>query len=232
MPSRHEIWKMFDRISPTYDKINRVVSLGRDQAWRRALVKHLPQKQALKLLDVATGTGDQLVALFEASKQIERAVGVDLSSDMLQIAEKKLAKKAYREQVVFQCADAEKLPFPSQTFDVTSLSFGIRNVPSPETALRELHRVLKPKGRALILEFSLPPYPIRPVYLFYLRHLMPWIGGFFSKDREAYRYLNETIETFPHGKEFALLLKGAGFSRIEIHPMALGAVSLYVGTKS
>src|SRR5579872_1872659 len=224
-PSRFEVWKMFDQISKTYDRVNRVVSFGRDQAWRRKLSAFLPNKSSLKLLDVATGTGDQLLALLDQNEQIEKAVGIDLSVEMLKIAEQKASAKPYSHLITFQKGDAEKLPFPSESFDAVTLSFGIRNVPSPLAALSEIHRVLKPKGKALILEFSLPPHPIRPAYLFYLRHVLPALGRLLSRHGSAYRYLNQTIETFPFGDQFAQIMKEAGFSKIEIHPMALGAVS-------
>lgn len=229
--SRKEIWKMFDRISPTYDKINRIVSLGQDKTWRRKVAQFLPEKKNLRILDIATGTGDQLLSFFHHCKRIETATGIDLSSDMLKIAEQKVKASPYFDKIQLQKADAERLPFPDNSFDAASFSFGIRNVPSPQKALQEMLRILKPKGRCLILEFSLPPHPIRPFYLFYLRHLLPFLGKILSKDSEAYRYLNQTIETFPHGKEFGFLLKAARFCQIEIYPMAFGAVSLYVGVK-
>jgi demethylmenaquinone methyltransferase/2-methoxy-6-polyprenyl-1,4-benzoquinol methylase len=231
-PSRQEVWKMFDRISSTYDKINRVVSFGRDRSWRRQVAKYLPKKKKIRLLDIATGTGDQILSLFEQTDQIEKAVGIDLSSDMLKIATQKIREKPFQAKITLQLADAQKLPFPSESFDAVTLSFGIRNVPSPKLALQEIYRILKPKGRCLILEFSLPPKPIRSFYLFYLRYILPSIGRILSRDPAAYRYLNQTIETFPYGKQFAFLMKEARFEQIEIHPMALGAVSLYVGVKS
>lgn len=225
-PSRQDVWKMFDIISPTYDRINRILSLGMDRKWRKAAASHLPLQKNLKILDLATGTGDQAIALLQSKASIQSITGVDLSTEMLEIARKKLASKAQ-----FFRADAEKLPFPAAHFDAATFSFGIRNVNTPLTALQEIHRVLKPKGRALILEFSLPPKPIRSFYLFYLRHILPRLGGFLSKKPEAYRYLNETIEHFPSGKEFCLLMKEAGFSRLRALPMALGGVTLYIGDK-
>ena len=230
-PSRQDVWQMFDRISPTYDRINRLVSFGQDRSWRRSVAKYLPEKKSIRLLDLATGTGDQLITLLEECGRIDKAVGIDLSSEMLKIASQKIQSKPYCNKVVLQRADAQSLPFPTNSFDATSFSFGIRNVPSPKITLREIYRVLRHKGRCLILEFSLPPQPIRPFYLFYLRYLLPQIGKIISKDTGAYRYLNQTIETFPYGKAFAVLMKEAGFHQIEIHPMALGAVSLYVGIK-
>jgi demethylmenaquinone methyltransferase/2-methoxy-6-polyprenyl-1,4-benzoquinol methylase len=222
--SRKDAWKMFDAISPTYDKVNRILSLGMDQRWRRELVKHLPPGKNLKILDLATGTGDQARALLETGASI---VGIDLSSEMLEIGKKKLGDK-----VQFLRADAENPPFPDHHFDAASFSFGIRNVTSPLTSLKAIRRVLKPKGRALILEFSLPPLPIRGFYLFYLRHILPGLGGLLSKKPSAYRYLNETIEEFPSGKDFCFLMKEAGFTQIREVPMALGAVTLYTGDKS
>ncbi len=231
-PTRREVWKMFDLISPTYDRINRILSLGMDQGWRKKCAKHLPPEKSLKILDLATGTGDQLSALFESNASIQSATGIDLSQEMLQIAAKKFQTKPYGQKVRFLRADAEKIPFAASLFHVATFSFGIRNVTDPLASLKEIHRILKSGGKCLILEFSLPPKPIRGFYLFYLRHILPRIGGLLSKNPEAYKYLNQTIETFPSGKEFCLLLKKAQFEKIMAYPMALGAVTLYVGEKS
>lgn len=224
-PSKQESWKMFDTISPTYDRVNRILSLGMDRSWRRKAARFLPEGP-LRLLDLATGTGDQIAALLP-TKKIESAVGIDLSSEMLSIAQKKLGSEPH---ISFQRADAEELPFANDSFNAATFSFGIRNVPSPLRALKEVHRILKPNGRALILEFSLPPLPIRPFYLFYLRHILPHLGGALSRKFSAYRYLNETIETFPSGQAFRSLMEEAGFKAFS-HPMAFGAVTLYVGEK-
>ncbi|EKE08459.1 MAG: hypothetical protein ACD_17C00157G0001 [uncultured bacterium] len=224
-PSRQNIGKMFDRISQTYDRTNRILSLGMDQSWRRALVRHLPEKTNLKILDIATGTGDQAHAFISSKKSIGSITGIDVSPEMLEIAKKKLPS------VQFLMANAEKLPFSKERFDAASFSFGIRNVENPIASLEEMFRVLKKNGRCLILEFSLPPKPIRMVYLFYLRRILPFIGGILSKDQEAYRYLNHTIETFPSGRDFCLLMKSVGFSKIKVVSMNLGGVSLYIGDK-
>jgi demethylmenaquinone methyltransferase/2-methoxy-6-polyprenyl-1,4-benzoquinol methylase len=225
-PSKQDIWKLFDTISPTYDKVNRVLSFGLDRKWRKQVAKYLPPKANLKVLDLATGTGDQALALLNSKASIHSLIGIDMSGEMLEIAKTKLQNRAQ----LFK-ANAEKLPFPKAHFDAASFSFGIRNVTDPLSSLKEIFRVLKPKGRCLILEFSLPPQPIRSFFLFYLRHILPRIGGFLSKKKEAYRYLNETIESFPCGKEFCLLMKEAGFSRVRVIPIALGGVSLYIGEK-
>ncbi|HSX25873.1 MAG TPA: bifunctional demethylmenaquinone methyltransferase/2-methoxy-6-polyprenyl-1,4-benzoquinol methylase UbiE [Chlamydiales bacterium] len=228
VPIQSDSWKMFDLISPTYDRINRVLSLGMDQNWRKKLASHLPLRNDLKILDLATGTGDQLLALFEKNRSIQSAIGIDLATEMLQIAKKKLESYPH---AVFLRADAQELPFPDSSFDAATFSFGIRNVANPLRSLKEIERILKPNGRCLILEFSLPARPLRFFYLLYLRHLLPHIGGFLSRKPTAYRYLNQTIETFPSGKEFCSLMEKAKLAHISAHRMAFGAVTLYVGDK-
>jgi len=225
-PSRQDVWKMFDLISPTYDRVNRILSLGMDKRWRKQVAKHLPCKKNLKILDLATGTGDQILSLLNSKASIGSITGIDLSSEMLAIAKTKLQDRA---DLIL--ADAEKLTFPDNSFDAATFSFGIRNVPSPLTSLKSIYRVLKPSGKCLILEFSLPPKPIRGFYLFYLRHILPRVGGLLSRKPSAYRYLNQTIEHFPSGKEFGYLMRDAGFSKLTAYPMALGGVTLYVGEK-
>ena len=222
-------WQMFDQISPNYDQINRILSFGMDLSWRRFAASHLPKALDLHLLDVASGTGDQLIACMESGASIASSIGIDLSQEMLRIGEKKIAQKPYRERTELLLGDAEKLPFADGSFDAATFSFGIRNVVHPIQALQEMRRVLNPKGVGLILEFSLPPQPFKFFHLFYLRYLLPWIGGLFSKDRVAYRYLNQTIEAFPYGKAFCSLMEQAGFCQVEAFPLALGAVTLYRG---
>ncbi|MGB7978028.1 MAG: bifunctional demethylmenaquinone methyltransferase/2-methoxy-6-polyprenyl-1,4-benzoquinol methylase UbiE [Chlamydiales bacterium] len=225
-PSRENVWKMFDQLSATYDRVNRVVSFGQDLRWRKKLAAFLPPQKNLRILDLATGTGDQALALMQSGASIQSIIGIDLSTEMLEIAKRKIPAK-----MEFFRADAEKLPFKNMNFDAATFSFGIRNVTDPLRSLKEIYRVLKPKGRCLILEFSLPPKPIRGFFLFYLRHILPRIGGLISRNRSAYRYLNQTIEHFPSGKEFCLLMKEAGFGRLREIPMNLGSVTLYVGEK-
>ncbi len=221
-------WKMFDEIATSYDRINRVLSLGMDKAWRRKLIKSLPDKKNMELLDLATGTADQLLSLLNSGASIKQACGIDLSKEMLEIGRKKVADK---KNVKLIEADAQELPFKENTFDVATFSFGIRNVPDPLQSLKEIYRTLKPSGKCLILEFSLPPQPIKSAYLLYLRHLLPFLGGLLSKNKQAYTYLNQTIETFPYGEAFTHLMREASFTKLKIHPMALGAVTLYEGTK-
>ncbi len=231
-PSRQEIWKMFDQISLTYDKANRAMTFGCDLYWRKKMAQYLPKTQNMHLLDCATGTGDQILSLLAHSTSIARAIGIDLSRDMLNLAKDKIAKKGLSSIVDFQEASLLSLPFPDGSFDCATISFGIRNVTDVIAALKECLRVLKPGGRLLILEGSIPKSKwIRPFFLFYLRHVLPRIGGLVSKNRGAYRYLNETIETFPSGERFCALLNSAGFMRASAHPLMAGTVTIYTADK-
>lgn len=227
-----EIWKMFNHISPTYDRINRILSLGIDKYWRKKVARFLPKKEKIRLLDCATGTGDQLFSIMKRSKKISQAVGVDLASEMLRIGKKKLKEKPYAQGVSLKQASVTELPFVDESFDCVTISFGIRNVADAEKGLKEIFRVLSPGGRILVLEFSLPKHPkLKAAHLFYLRHMLPKIGGWISKNKEAYKYLNETIETFPYGDNFCDLLVGAGFKNVQAHPLTFGVVTLYQGDK-
>jgi demethylmenaquinone methyltransferase/2-methoxy-6-polyprenyl-1,4-benzoquinol methylase len=242
-PSRHEIWKMFDRISPTYDIVNRVMTFGMDQLWRKRLCSFLPylkdnhildgaKGKEMRILDCATGTGDQIIALLEKRGDISSVIGIDLASSMIEIGKEKIAKKPYANKVNFQVASALEIPFPDNYFEGVTISFGIRNVTDIMAAFKEFRRVLKPKGRVLILEGTLPRKKwLRSLYLFYLRHFLPRIGGIISKNFDAYRYLNETIETFPQGERFCGLMRAAGFVDVQESSLLGGIVTVYQGDK-
>lgn len=232
-PSKEKktVKEMFNHIAKTYDKTNRVLSFGMDLRWRKQLAKHFPSTKEIHLLDLATGTADQLIALFESKAPIRSAIGIDLAAEMIQIGEQKIRNKPYKNQIELQIGDAMHLPFEEASFEVCTFSFGIRNIPDPLHGLNQIYRILKPQGRCLILEFSLPKFPYKWPYLLYLRYILPWLGGKLSRAPKAYRYLNQTIETFPSGSAFIGLMKRAGFSHVNAHPMALGAVTLYVGEK-
>lgn len=223
---KEESWKMFDQIASTYDKINRLASFGCDKIWRKKVASFFPKKEALDLLDVATGTGDQIFSLKKGN--LHRVVGVDLSKEMVEIGREKAKKHPI--PVEWCVASAEKLPFEADSFDVATFAFGIRNVPTPFFALEEIYRVLRPKGRVLILEFSLPAKILRPFFFFHIQRIIPWIGKWYRQEG-AYHYLHQTIRTFPHGKAFCDLLRSAKFCSVRQKKMALGAVSLYIGEK-
>ncbi len=229
-PSRAEVWKMFDRIAPRYDLGNRLLSMRRDVAWRKRMSRYLPPGENLEILDIATGTGDQLISLDRESGRVAKGTGIDMAEEMLAIGRRKIDDLGCNDRLSLATGDAMNIPFPEQQFDAATISFGIRNVMDVEGALREMARVLKPGGRALILEFSTPENPVfRPLYLFYLRHVLPHIGGMVTGDAEAYRYLNQTIETFPYGKAFCDKMERNGFASAEAHPLTLGIATIYQG---
>ena len=228
MRSKGDVSKMFNAISPTYDRANRIMSLGIDQYWRKKVAQFLPKKEKIALLDCATGTGDQIFSLMKKSKRVHQVIGVDMASEMLRVGKKKLKTKPYAHKVTLKQACMSSLPFVDNSFDCATISFGIRNAADVPKCLREIHRVLAPKGRILILEFSLPKNrQLKAAHLFYLRHFIPKIGGWLSKDKSAYTYLQETIETFPYGQGFCTLLQEAGFVNVKAHPLTFGVVTLY-----
>lgn len=225
--AKNDTWRLFDEISSTYDRVNRILSMGNDMKWRRAVARFLPPKKPLDLIDLATGTGDQIIALFQAGAKIKSAIGIDLSTKMIEVGREKLKHTP----AFLQRGDAQKLDFPDDSFDACTFSFGIRNVASPMASLLEIHRVLRPKGRCLILEFTVPRGWMKGPYLFYLRSILPYIGGLFSGKKKAYRYLNDSIEEFLSQEGMMALMRKAHFSKVYAYPMHFGGVTLYVGEK-
>ncbi|HOW36525.1 MAG TPA: bifunctional demethylmenaquinone methyltransferase/2-methoxy-6-polyprenyl-1,4-benzoquinol methylase UbiE [Candidatus Omnitrophota bacterium] len=228
-----ESWKMFNQISGRYDLLNKVFSFGLQKSWRRKLVRFFPQSPDLKVLDVATGTGEVLLTALSMRPDIKTAFGIDLADKMLEIARIKAQQQELEERITFSHGDCNQIPFPDNSFDVVTIAFGIRNMPNVIEALKEIFRILKPAGCILILESSLPENKfIRGIYLFYLRNFIPALGLIVSRSKYAYRYLNETIEDFPYGKDFCKIMSIAGFSNCEAHPLTLGVVTVYEGIKS
>jgi demethylmenaquinone methyltransferase / 2-methoxy-6-polyprenyl-1,4-benzoquinol methylase len=223
------VFQIFDKIAPTYDRVNRILSGGIDLYWRRKMASLLPEAEKIHLLDLATGTGDQLLSLLKNSSRIEQAVGIDLAEEMLKIGRKKL--KAFG-QAALKMASATAIPYEENMFDCATMSFGIRNVDNVTQCLKEIYRVLRPQGRALILEFSLPTHQwIQKPYLLYLNKLLPRIGKLLSAHSEAYTYLARTIQEFPQAEAFCKLMREAGFSTVKAYPLTFGIVTIYVGDK-
>ncbi|HPG40579.1 MAG TPA: bifunctional demethylmenaquinone methyltransferase/2-methoxy-6-polyprenyl-1,4-benzoquinol methylase UbiE [bacterium] len=225
-------WRMFDRIAARYDLLNRLLSLRCDVAWRKRLARHLPERDGLAILDVATGTADVLLTLCR-NGQVSRAVGVDMAVDMLNIGRRKIAERHLSDRIALLPGNALHLPVQDNRFDAVTIAFGIRNIPKPEYALGEMRRILKPGGRALILEFSLPGNQwIKKMYLFYFRHVLPRIGGMLSGDKAAYSYLNKTVEDFPYGDKFTAMLVKAGFVQVRYYPLTFGIATIYCADKT
>ena len=224
---------MFDRIAPTYDLLNHLLSLGRDYAWRRKVTGQLEGREALQILDLATGTGDLLISLLRRLPGHREGDGPRyLRAHAGAAAARSSRRTGWRTASSSCCADASATPFPAGTFDVVTMAFGIRNTADAAATLAEIHRILKPGGTALILEFSLPDSRVvRWCYLKYLRSVVPWIGAAVSGDRHAYRYLDESIEGFHRPEAFRSLMQQAGFREVSVIPLTFGVASIYQGTK-
>ncbi len=224
-------YRIFDEISKTYDNINKILSLGIDRYWRFRLKKALPKRENLEILDLATGTGD-IAFLLAQEKNCKKVIGLDLSREMLRIANEKLPNSPNREKIKFIRQDGVTANFPRGSFDVVTVSFGIRNFHSLDIALDKARALLKENGVFLVLELSLPKnFIIKQLYLFYFRYLLPFFGRLLSGHKDAYRYLNESVEDFPSGENFKDLLTKAKFSEVTYHPMTFGVATLYVARK-
>lgn len=229
-PSRTDVHKMFDRIAHRYDFLNRALSLGQDVSWRKKVRSFLPKDRPLDLVDLATGTGDQIFFLLHGDAEIATARGFDLSEEMLAHGRKKIEARGLQQRVELLTGDAMNVPVEDDVADVLTISFGIRNVLDVPEALLEMRRVLRPGGKLLILEASLPKNAlIRKLYLFYFRHVLPRLGGLVSGDSYAYRYLNQTVETFPCGEAFCDLMRNAGYQQVEAKPLTMGIATIYQG---
>ncbi|MBU0982521.1 MAG: bifunctional demethylmenaquinone methyltransferase/2-methoxy-6-polyprenyl-1,4-benzoquinol methylase UbiE [candidate division Zixibacteria bacterium] len=222
---------MFDRIARRYDFLNHMLSANRDVKWRRQLADLLPDGENLRVLDLATGTGDQLLSLYDCQR-VADGVGIDMADRMLDIGRKKISDRGLSDKLQLRTGDAQQIEENDHAFDAVTISFGIRNMSDVREALAEMFRVLKPGGRALILEFSLPSNTLmRRLYLLYLRHILPRLGRAISGEDGAYRYLNQTIESFPYGDEFCRLMRETGFTNVADNKLTLGVASIYQGDR-
>ena len=227
---KDQVEQMFDNISNEYDFLNHFLSVGIDILWRRRLVRRAGKKSSDQILDVATGTGD--LALMLLKTHPECITGVDISRGMLEVARRKAVERKVDDRIVFQEADSEELPFDKDRFDLVTVAFGVRNFENLDKGLSEFFRVLRPGGRVLILEFSQPQiFPIKQLYGFYSRKVLPRLSSWFTRDKKAYDYLPESIAAFPYGEAFLKRLTDAGFSHVSATRLTFGIASLYEGEK-
>ena len=225
-----QVEEMFNRIAPRYDLLNRLLSLGIDQRWRRRVVRGVRNQQAVDVLDLATGTGDLALAL--ARIPGTRITGLDIARDMLALAEQKGARSRHGKGIRWVHGDGESLPFEDRSFDAVTIAFGIRNYEDPLQGLREMHRVLRPGGKVYVLEFSRPRKGFfQPVFMLYFRYLLPAIGRLISRDSSAYTYLPASVEAFADGEAFLSLMRESGFTDVSQRPMTFGVATLYVGER-
>ncbi len=220
---------MFDRIAHRYDLLNRVISLGVDQRWRKRTVASLQLTAGHRVLDLATGTGDLAMMIARLHPEVT-VVGSDPSEGMLSVGRDKVRAASMGSRVVLEAGDAQALPYPDQSFDAVTMAFGIRNVPDRPKALREIARVVKPGGRIAILELSEPRGGLlAPFARFHVHTVVPTIGALLSGSKE-YRYLQESIAKFPAPDEFATILRDSGHEVLAVEPMTFGTVCLFVST--
>jgi len=226
----HQVHGMFSRIARRYDRANRWMSLGTDQRVRRKAVRLSGARPDDTVLDCAAGTGDLTLLFHQALNGRGRVVGTDFNGDMLALAARK--SEALGADIEWRVQDAQAPDFPEASFDIVSIAYGIRNVDDPGRALAAMHRLLKPGGRLVVLEFGQPPKLIRPGYLLFNRVFIPLIGGLAGGDRDAYRYLQRTSDAFPSGQAFVDMLNDAGdWANIQSHPVMLGVNYIYIATR-
>lgn len=223
---------LFDELAGRYDFLNRLLSLGRDNAWRRAMLRHLPDGESLQVLDIGAGTARVAVALAQGSSRVVSVTGIDLAPRMLEIGRQRIKRAGLEGRIVLKIEDAQKLSFPDNTFDLVTAGFALRNMPDIMRALAESYRVLRKGGKIIILELSRPQAPfIREGHAFYLSFVMPSIGFLFSADKRAYQYLGRTGLAFPSGDRFCRIIRQAGFLKVVQQELFLGAMSIYAAEK-
>ena len=232
MPDKKHIREMFDGIAPSYDKLNHLMSLGVDKRWRKRALKEVVDGSVQQILDVACGTGDSTIAIARAANPGSRITGVDISEGMMALLMEKAAHEGVHDRIRLKVADGENLPFEDGSFHRVTCAFGIRNFEHKEKGLQEFLRVLKPGGKAVILELSVPENRfVRRCYDLYFLHLLPWIGGRVSGNKEAYRYLPASVHAFPAPSAFSAMMEAAGFRKVRCRAFTFGLCRLYVGEK-
>ncbi len=231
MAKKEKIKSLFDNIAPDYDKLNHILSLNIDKGWRRKAVRVIADGNTpLNVLDVACGTGDFTIEIARKVAQGSRVTGIDLSEGMMKVGREKIAQASV--QATMEYGDCEALVYPSNSFDRISVGFGVRNFEHLDVGLKEMCRVLKPGGKLVILELSVPSNPIiRWCYKLYFLNILPMIGGMVSGNRGAYEYLPASVLHFPLPNKFIPMMYEAGFSQVMHNPLTLGICRMYIGIK-
>lgn len=228
---KQQVEDMFNSIAFRYDFLNRFLSLGIDIGWRKKAIGFLKPLKPQHVLDVATGTADLAIMAAKILKP-QKITGVDIAQLMLNVGSTKIKEQGLNEIITLQRADSENLPFDNNMFDAVTVAFGVRNFENLEKGLNEIYRVLKPGGRAVILEFSNPQsFPYKQVYQFYFKYILPFWGNLLSKSSNAYTYLPQSVKYFPEGQAFAQILQQCQFNAIIVKPLTFGTCTLYVANK-
>jgi demethylmenaquinone methyltransferase / 2-methoxy-6-polyprenyl-1,4-benzoquinol methylase len=230
---KQQVSKMFDNIAKHYDFLNHFLTLGIDKIWRRKMIAELGHVQPKYVLDVATGTGDVAI---NAIKQLKikdlHIVGLDISTEMLNIGKKKIITEGMSGTIEMMIGDSENIPFENNKFDAITVAYGVRNFENLEQGLAEMQRVLKPNGKLVVLEFSKPNvFPFKQLFNFYFKNILPTIGKITSKDSRAYSYLYESVQAFPDGTDFLNVLSKTGFKNTQCTSLTLGICAIYTAYK-
>jgi demethylmenaquinone methyltransferase/2-methoxy-6-polyprenyl-1,4-benzoquinol methylase len=232
MPKKEKVQQMFDNIAPTYDKLNHIMSLNVDKLWRRHALKEIVDGTPQRILDIACGTGDSTISIARAAAEGTKVTGADISEGMMALVTEKAEKAGVLDRLDLQVADGEALPYEEGTFDRVTCAFGIRNFEHKEKGLEEFRRVLRPGGRAVILELSVPQNKVlRWAYDLYFLHILPWVGGKVSGDKAAYKYLPASVHNFPAPKEFCRMMEEAGFRSVRFRTFTFGLCRMFTGER-
>lgn len=224
---KQQVTEMFDNIAPTYDTLNHSLSLGIDILWRRKAIRALAPYKPEIVLDIATGTGDFAVEAMRLHPK--KVIGLDISPGMLEVGKKKVAMRGHAATIDMILGDSEDLPFENDSIGAITVGFGVRNFEHLEVGLGEMLRVLKPGGAAVILEPSVPKrFPMKQIFTFYFKRILPFFGRLVSGDKRAYTYLPESVGAFPHGQDFVAICKKVGYRKCSYQPLSLGICAFYL----
>ncbi len=231
LSKKEQVAGMFNDIAYRYDFLNRFLSAGIDIWWRKKAIRELKHLNPKIILDVATGTADVAIMTTKILK-VNKITGIDISDGMLEIGRTKVKKHGLQKIIELINGDSEKIEFADDTFDAVTVAFGVRNFANLEKGLSEIKRVLKPGGKLVVLEFSQPKTAVvTQLYKVYMKIVAPNVGKLFSKNADAYKYLDESIKKFPEGKNFTLILDNLGYTNTYCKPLSLGICSIYCGEK-
>jgi demethylmenaquinone methyltransferase/2-methoxy-6-polyprenyl-1,4-benzoquinol methylase len=231
LSKKAQVAEMFNNIAGRYDFLNHFLSMGIDKGWRKKAIAEVAAIKPQQILDVASGTGDMAIA---AAKAIlpKAIMGVDIADQMLEVGRKKIAEQRLEHIVSLQTGDSESMPFTTGTYDAVMCAYGVRNFEHLEAGLKEMNRVMRPGGKLVILEFSHPTRtPIKQLFGFYFKYILPMLGRMVSKHSRAYTYLPESVMAFPEGKKFCEILGTCGFKDAKARPLTFGITTLYTAVK-
>jgi len=226
-----QVEAMFNDIAPKYDFLNHFLSLGIDKIWRRKVIRKIINDNPTDVLDIATGTADLAILLARKHPRVN-IIGIDLAENMLAVGRKKVEELNLSNRIVLKQGDSLSLPFMNDSFDVAMVAFGVRNYENPVKGMEETLRVLRKNGKFYVLEFSMPRrFPMAQFYRFYFWAILPLLGRMVSGHKQAYTYLPESVNAFPDGNNFILLMQKAGFSECKFKKLSFGIATIYEGKK-